>query len=174
MVTILSRLEIVRLLHRVTNPRNQLLIALAYGTGLRLCEIINLKTRNVNFETSVICSAGREMVIPSRLKNPLWRLLRNKKGNDFVFTNPWGIKFTARGLQKMFARAAKEAGIHKGATFRSLRHSFAAHLMEEGVDLRNIQKLIGCRNVRTIRAYTKETSQIRSPLEQSGFLIASA
>jgi len=172
MATILSRLEIVRLLHRITKPKNQLLIALAYGTGLRLCEIINLKARDVDFEKSAIHCARRLIVIPNRLKNPLWKLLSNKKGNDFAF------KITPRGLQKMFERAVKKANIPKGATFLSLRHSFAAHLAEEGVNFRIIQKLMGYSRTRAPRACAKATAsvsqKIRSPLEQSGFLIASA
>lgn len=177
---ILSRIEIVRLLHQIQNPKHQLLIALAYGTGLRLCEVIQLKVKDLNWDESIIHvnaskrKPERRTLLPKNLKILLWRLVKDKKKEDYIFQSRWGNHLSPRTAQKIFEKAFKKAAIAKEATFHSLRHSFATHLLEEGTDLRIIQKLLGLKNSRTTQMYTHLATaipeRIQSPLERAGFL----
>jgi site-specific recombinase XerD len=98
----------------------------------------------------------------------LSNLVAGKAGNDFVFASERGGKLTTRTAQKIFEHAFARAGIKKDATFHSLRHSFATHLLENGVDVRYVQELLGHQNIRTTQLYTQVTNpklkSIKSPL----------
>ena len=90
--------------------------------------------------------------------------------DDYLFESERGGKLTTRTAQKVFEKALKRTGIEKDATFHSLRHSFATHLLESGVDVRYVQELLGHKNIRTTQIYTRVTNpalkNIKSPLDQ--------
>ena len=92
-----------------------------------------------------------------------------KEKNCYFFESNRGGKLTERTAQKVFEKALVDAKIEKDATFHSLRHSFATHLLENGVDVRYVQELLGHANIRTTQLYTKVTNpslkKIKSPLE---------
>ena len=96
-------------------------------------------------------------------------LTAGKENNDLVFESNRGGKLTASTAQKVFQRATRKAEIKKDATFHSLRHSFATHLLENGVDVRYVQELLGHQNIRTTQLYTQVTNpslkKIKSPLD---------
>ena len=151
------------------------MVALSYGAGLRVSEAINLMVKDVDLHEFIIHlkkakgSKDRITVIPKSLVNDLKVLSAGKKADDFVFESERGGKLTTRTAQKVFSNALKKAGIKKEATFHSLRHSFATHLLENGVDVRYVQELLGHQNIRTTQVYTKVTNpklkNIKSPLE---------
>ena len=89
--------------------------------------------------------------------------------NDFVFASERNGKLTERTAQKIFENALKKCNIKKEATFHSLRHSFATHLLENGVDVRYVQELLGHANIRTTQIYThissEEIKKIKSPID---------
>lgn len=171
---ILSRAEIEKLLMVIKNPKHNLLIALSYGAGLRVSEAINLKVKDLDLEGLTIHlrqakgKKDRLTVFPERLKNEIGKLMAMKKKNDFVFESERGGGLTERTAQKIFENALASADIKKPATFHSLRHSFATHLLENGVDVRYVQELLGHANIRTTQIYTKVTNpslkNIKSPL----------
>ena len=108
-------------------------------------------------------------IFPEKLVTKIKKIISNKDLNDYVFASERGGKLTERTAQKVFENALKKSGIKKEATFHSLRHSFATHLLENGVDVRYVQELLGHANIRTTQLYTKVTNpsirKIKSPLE---------
>ena len=171
---VLSRKEINEIINKITNTKHKLLISLSYGAGLRVSEVINLKVRDVDLDELTIHlkqtkgKKDRITITPERLKTDMQNLIAGKSATDFVFESERGGKLTERTAQKVFTNALKKAGIKKGATFHSLRHSFATHLLENGIDVRYVQELLGHANIRTTQIYTQVTNpklkNIKSPL----------
>lgn len=172
---ILSRSEIEKIINSIENRKHKLLISLSYGAGLRVSEAINLKIRDVNLDELTIHlkaakgNKDRITIFPEKLKADLSELMALQHGNEYVFESERGGKLTSRTAQLVFEKALKRARIEKDATFHSLRHSFATHLLENGVDVRYVQELLGHQNIRTTQLYTKVTNpnlkRIKSPLE---------
>ena len=150
------------------------MLALAYGAGLRVSEVVNLRVQDLDTTSkTVIVRAGkgqkdRISVLPSSLTNDLFDLTINHQPDNLVFRSERGGKLTTRTAQKIFEGACKKAGILKPATFHSLRHSFATHVLENGTDIRYVQALLGHNNIRTTQIYTHVTNpalkNIKSPL----------
>ncbi|MBU1164878.1 tyrosine-type recombinase/integrase [Patescibacteria group bacterium] len=171
---VLSRNEIKKIIEVTTNNKHKLLLSLAYGSGLRVSEIINLKIQDLDLLELTIHirqakgKKDRITIMPEKLKIDLQNLIAGKDKNDYIFSSERGGKLTERTAQKVFANSLKKANIKKNATFHSLRHSFATHLLENGVDVRYVQELLGHQNIRTTQIYTQVTNprlkKIKSPL----------
>ena len=171
---VLSRKEIENMIAVTENQKHRLILSLAYGAGLRVSEVVNLKVKDVNVEELVIHikhgkgNKDRITIIPQKLQNILYAVCHMKDGNDYLFASERGGKLTSRTAQKVFANALKKADITKDATFHALRHSFATHLLENGIDIRYVQELLGHQNIRTTQRYTQVTNpvlqNIKSPL----------
>lgn len=171
---VLSREEILDIIRTTYNLKHRLMIALAYGGGLRVSEVANLKVQDLNFQENIIyVRAGkgnkdRITLFSQTLKPDLAEFLYAKNPQNYVFPNRKGKKLTTRTLQKIFKSALLRANVQQQATFHSLRHSFATHLLENGTDIRFVQELLGHSNIRTTQIYTKVTTNrlrlIKSPL----------
>ena len=171
---VLSRFEIEHVINSITNTKHRLLISLSYGSGLRVSEAISLKIKDINLEELTIHIKGakgnkdRLTIFPEKLKSAIIGIITLRDKNDYFFESERGGKLTERTAQKVFARALVNAHIPKEATFHSLRHSFATHLLENGVDVRYVQELPGHQNIRTTQIYTHVTNpsirNIKSPL----------
>lgn len=172
---VLSRAEINKILNNISNLKHKLMIALTYAAGLRVSEIINLKIKDVDLDELTIhlkeAKGGKDRItiFPEKIKNDIINLINSGAGNDYLFKSERGGKLTERTAQKVFENALRKAGMQKDATFHSLRHSFATHLLENGVDVRYVQELLGHQNIRTTQLYTKVTNpsikRIKSPLD---------
>ncbi len=172
---VLSKDEIQKIINAIENKKHRLLISLSYGSGLRVSEAVNLKIKDINLEELTIHikdAKGRRdriTIFSEKIKNDLHELAVLKNMNDYVFASERGGKLTERTAQKVFENALRRASIRKDATFHSLRHSFATHLLENGVDVRYVQELLGHQNIRTTQLYTRVTNpsikKIKSPLE---------
>jgi site-specific recombinase XerD len=172
---IISREEIHQLIDQLKNPKHKLLISLAYGAGLRVSEIVNLKVKDVQLGELTLHvkqakgQKDRITIFPEKLRIDLQNQILGKSKNDLVFESERGGKLTTRTAQKVFQNALKKAKIKKDASFHSLRHSFATHLLENGVDTRYVQKLLGHQNITTTQRYTQVTNpklkNIKSPLQ---------
>jgi len=171
---VLSREEIENILLETSNSKYRLMIALAYGCGLRVSEVVSLKVADLNIEELTISireakgKKDRISVLPKKLQNDLKNLIAGKSGDEYLFGSSRGGKLTTTSLQKMFKKSLAKTDIKKQATFHSLRHSFATHLLENGVDVRYVRELLGHANIRTTQLYTQVTNpnlkNIKSPL----------
>jgi len=171
---VLSRLEVDKILKSVTNSKHRLLLSLTYGAGLRVSEIVDLRVTDMDLDELTVhikLAKGRKdriSLVPEKLVNSLQNIISGKDENDFVFASERGGKLTTRTAQKVFEKAVKRTDISKRVTFHSLRHSFATHLLENGVDVRYVQELLGHHSIRTTQIYTHVTNpmikNIKSPL----------
>src|SRR3989339_593259 len=161
---VLSKTEILKIIDSISNQKHKLLITLSYGAGFRVSEAINLRVGDLDLEQMTIHikeakgKKDRITVFPEKLKIDMLNLIVGRDKNDFVFASERGGKLTTRTAQKIFKNALKKAGINKEAHFHSLRHSFATHLLENGVDVRYVQALLGHQNIRTTQLYTHVTN----------------
>lgn len=173
---ILSRREIKDLIISTKNQKHKLLIELLYSSGLRLSECINLKHTDLDLNESIgwVRSGkgqkDRIFIISDMFKKSLleYREKNGNNGNDYIFSVS-GKKMSARGIQHAIKVSARRCGIEKKVHVHTLRHSFATHLLENGVDIRKIQNLLGHSNLQTTQIYTQVSSEeikkIRSPLD---------
>jgi len=170
---VLSREEIKKIISVIQNSKYKLMVGLAYGAGLRISEVINLKAQDMNLDELSLHlkeakgKKDRITILPEKLKKDLAACVIGKQGNDYVFESNRGGKLNERSAQVIFERALRTSGIKKPASFHSLRHSFATHLLENGTDVRYVQELLGHANIRTTQIYTKVTNpmlkNIKSP-----------
>jgi integrase/recombinase XerD len=170
---VLSRGEIQLIINTLKNFKHKLIISLAYGAGLRVSEVTHLKIKDLDLEGLTIHlkeTKGRRdriTILPEKITIDIRRFIFGKNSNDYLFESEMGGKLSQRTIQKIFEKALLISGLEKNATFHSLRHSFATHLLENGVDVRYVQELLGHRNIRTTQIYTQVTNpklkKIKSP-----------
>ena len=149
------------------------MISLAYGSGLRVSELVRLKIEDIDFANHLIHikqgKGGRERltILPKYLIGSLGKI---EIKNSYLFSNSRGGHLTTRSIQKVFKEAARKVGLNENISFHSLRHSFATHLLEHGTDIRYVQKLLGHKSIKTTERYThvRKTAlmEISSPLDK--------
>lgn len=171
---VLSRSEIEKLIDSIENLKHRLIISLSYGSGLRISEAQNLRVRDIDvIEMTIHIKSAkgkkdRITLLPEKIIPDLKKILAYKNANDLLFESERGGKLSIRSLEKIFENALKKSEIKKSTTFHGLRHSFATHLLENGVDIRYVQELLGHANIRTTQIYTHITNpklkNIKSPL----------
>lgn len=172
---VLSREEIKRIIENTKNNKHKLMIILSYSSGLRVSEIVNLKVKDLNLDEFTIHlkrakgMKDRITIFPEKILNEIKNLIAGKNLNDYVFESERGGKLTTATAQKVFIKSLQRSKINKTATFHSLRHSFATHLLENGTDIRYVQELLGHSNIRTTQIYTHVMNpmikKIKSPFD---------
>ena len=166
---IMSPDEVVRLLEQPSGNspkeiRDKAMLELLYATGIRVTELISLNLSDVNMQMSFILCRDRnkERIIPfgAAAKNAMARyldgtreeMLENKK-SEVLFANCSGQPMSRQGFWKLIKHYAKKADIQADITPHTLRHSFAAHLVENGADLRSVQEMLGHSDISTTQIY---------------------
>ena len=140
------------------------MLELLYATGIRVTELIHLKIEDVNLQMGyLLCRDGdKERIIPfgNEAKNSLLRYLEGTragmikdKESEYLFVNCSGQPMSRQGFWKLVKFYAKKAGIVADITPHTLRHSFAAHLVENGADLRSVQEMLGHSDISTTQIY---------------------
>ncbi len=171
----LSRFEIQRLLDSTNNSKHKTLLSLAYGAWLRVWEIVYLRVWDISLDQKIIHiksakgQKDRITILPEKIISHITLLMKWKLYDDPIFhSEQWGGALTKRSVQHIFQHALSKAWIQKKASFHSLRHSFAMHLLEQGTDIRYIQSLLGYSNIKTTQIYTQVATHhlqhIQSPL----------
>lgn len=149
----------------------------AYSAGLRVGEVVRLKVSEIDSKRMQIrVSAGkgakdRYTLLSETTLKVLRDYVREQKPTDWLFPGEEsGEHLSERSAERIFEQAKNRANILKPATFHTLRHSFATHLLEDGVATRYIQELLGHDSIKTTERYTHVTQQgmagIKSPLDK--------
>lgn len=166
---ILSMDDVVKLLEQPSGDsskeiRDKAMLELLYATGIRVTELITLKTADVNLNMGYITckDSNKERVIPfgAEAKKALNKYLNGTKdamlsdpNSPYLFANCSGQPMSRQGFWKLIKYYAKKAGITADITPHTLRHSFAAHLVENGADLRSVQEMLGHSDISTTQIY---------------------
>lgn len=169
MPEILSTDEVIKLLEQPSGDspkeiRDKAMLELLYATGIRVTELINLKLSDINLQMGyLVCrDADKERVIPfgNEAKSALIRYLEGTRAgmiadqnSEYLFANCSGKPMSRQGFWKLIKFYAKKAGIVADITPHTLRHSFAAHLVENGADLRSVQEMLGHSDISTTQIY---------------------
>ena len=171
---ILTKEEIKKMINSLSNIKHRLIIKLLYGCGLRVSELVNLKNTDLNLLEGLIhikLSKGKKdrfVKIPESILEEL-KSYCNLNKEEFLFPSTRKGKLTTATIQAIAEKSAKKAGIEKRVYPHLLRHSFATHLLEQGTDLRIIQKLLGHSDIKTTQIYTQisqaSIKNIKSPLD---------
>lgn len=174
---VLSREEVERFLKTVRNLKMRTAFITIYAAGLRVSELVALTSRDIDSTRMVIAvrhgkgDKDRYVMLSEQLLGILRDYWKRTKPTHWLFPGPDPLQpVTTRSLQRVFHAAAEAAGLDKNVTVHTLRHSFATHLLEQKVDIRVIQGLLGHRNINSTTRYTRVAvdtiRQIQSPLEQ--------
>ncbi|TJY31723.1 tyrosine-type recombinase/integrase [Pontimicrobium aquaticum] len=173
--TVLSPEEVIAIIQCTRNLKHRAIITLLYSAGLRIGEILNLKLGDINLKRKQIHikrAKGRKDRYAT-LAESFIPLLKNYvityKPKYFFVEGVSGKPYSSSSIRKVLSRSCKAAGIHKHVTPHTLRHSYATHLLENGVGLRHIQELLGHAKPETTMIYThvarKDLMDITSPLD---------
>ncbi len=144
----------------ITKMRDKLILTLLYSTGLRVSELVNLIVKDIDFEERTILIRGkgdkdRVVLFDKNTKNLILKYLNLREHeNKYLFVNKKGAPITPRYIQLMIKKYGEKAGIKKKITPHILRHSYATHLLKNGVDIRVIQQLLGHASLSTTQIYT--------------------
>ena len=171
---ILSLEKVERLLEQpkgdgAKEMRDKAMLELLYATGIRVSELVSLRLQDVNLPLAYIHCGGesksRMIPIGAQARLALQRYIEQARrqmaapeAGDILFVNCSGKPMTRQGFWKIMKSYAKQAGIEEDITPHMLRHSFAAHLIENGADLRSVQEMLGHSDISTTQMYARLTN----------------
>ena len=164
----LTREEMTRLIEynypqNLKGLRDRAIIEMLYSSGVRVGELISLKIKDMDFKgktVNVLGKGKKERLLPvtsqaiDSIENYLMKRPTGKDKDSIIFCNLKGEPITERGVQYIIDTLARNCGIYRKITPHMLRHSFATHFLENGMNLRYLQALLGHSNLSTTEIYT--------------------
>ena len=157
-------------INKPEGQRDKAMLEVLYSSGLRISELLSLRTNQINYERGIVKIIGKgnkERIVPvgdfaieylnkyindGRRKNP-------KRSSDFLFLNRYGEPVSRVYFFKQVKKYAKQAGIQVEISPHTLRHCFATHMLENGAELRAVQEMLGHANIATTQIYTNISSK---------------
>ncbi|RYY19017.1 MAG: integrase [Chitinophagaceae bacterium] len=168
--------DVRRILVLTTNLKHNTMLKICYGMGLRVSEIVALRISDVDSKTMQVFigrakgKKDRYVNLPATLLDQLRIYFKTYRPKVFLFEGQYGGEYSVRSAQKVFEQAVLRAKIDVHTGIHGLRHSYATHSMEQGIDIRYIQALLGHNDIRTTLRYTHVTNisiqNIKSPLDR--------
>jgi integrase/recombinase XerD len=172
---VLSREEIVSILENTSNLKHLTILSTIYACGLRISEAINLKINDIDSNRMIIHIHGgkgnrdRLIGLSPRILDLLRKYYLAYRPDNYLFQGQNNPKYSSRSIQMVLKKGCRKAGILKHVTVHTLRHSFATHLVESGVDVTHVQKLLGHQDIKTTLIYVHIARQfytnIKSPFD---------
>jgi integrase/recombinase XerD len=172
---VFSKEEVKLLLENPKNIKHKAILLTIYSAGLRISEAINLRVKDIHSDEGKIFvkdSKGkkdRNTVLSPILLSVLRTYYKTHKPSYWLFEGQDGGKYSSKSIQNILRKAIDNSGVNPWGTVHTLRHSFATHLLQEGVNLRLIQSMLGHRSSKTTEIYTHILSinnkTVKSPLD---------
>ncbi|MBW6462167.1 MAG: site-specific integrase [DPANN group archaeon] len=173
---VLTKEETITILNNINNTKHRLLIETIYGCGLRVSEVTKLKKQDLRFDENILMirqakgKKDRVVMIPKSISSRLKSYINSRADeNPYVFDSARGGHLTTSTIQKIMKNTIIKTNIKKKVHPHTLRHSYATHLLENGTDIRIIQRLLGHNDIRTTEIYTHISNAfiktVNSPLD---------
>ena len=156
---VLSQDEALALIGALSNMKHRMILTLAYVTGIRRSELLNLKVKDIDSSRGVIRiiqgkgKKSREVPVSKILIELLREYYRCYRPKTYLFEGRQGKPYTPSSLNNVIKKAAKKAGIKKTVSPHILRHSFATHMLDKGINLKRLQMVLGHSALRTTSIY---------------------
>ncbi|MBL6729784.1 MAG: tyrosine-type recombinase/integrase [Bacteroidia bacterium] len=167
--------EVKRLLQQCANLKHECILKILYGCGLRVSEVIALKITDIDstaMRLMVRAAKGKKdrvLPLPLTLLENLRQYYLAYLPKEYLFEGQSGGKYTAKSIQSFIKKYAHKANIQKSVTPHMLRHSYATHQLENGINIRYVQELLGHNSIKTTELYTHVTkiskNNISNPLD---------
>jgi integrase/recombinase XerD len=172
---VLTTLEVELILSQCKNLKHKCILMTLYSGGLRRSELINLRLADIDSKQMLIRISNskgnkdRYTLLSETLLSQLSEYIRFYRPKYWLFEGQSGGQYSSTSIENIFRKALKKANIDKHATPHTLRHSFATHLLEQGISIRYIQELMGHSSIKTTEIYThvssRQLSKIKNPLD---------
>ena len=173
--TVLTAAQVAAILKVTSNLKHRAILSILYSAGLRISECIHLQLQDIDSSAMRIWirngkgKKDRISLLSPKVLDELRTYYRIYTPKKWLFEGPNYTTYSASSIRAIFRRAKKKANIHTPATVHTLRHSFATHLLENGTNLRYIQKLLGHNSSKTTEIYTHVANSmltdIKSPID---------
>ena len=181
---VLSKEEVWRMLQKAKLLKHKILIGLLYGCGLRCMEVRNVRIQDLDFDRKqlkVVQGKGKKdryVPLSEHLIRGLKKYIESEKPTDWIFNGQplpnraggdFDSRYSQRGVQWAIKQASALAGIKKEVCVHTLRHSYATHLLEDGLDIVSLKNLLGHENIETTMEYLQiaqlASQKVFSPLD---------
>ena len=174
---VLSLEEVGRMISVTNNLKHKAILMLTYSAGLRRMEVMQIKPKDIDsqrMQVRVVQGKGKKdrySILSQKTLDILRQYYKVERPTTFLFepTGNKGKALSERSMEHIVKKSAKKAGIKKGVSFHTLRHCFATHLLEAGVNLRQIQQFMGHTSFKTTAVYLHvahiKTNEFTSPLD---------